>query len=151
MKEVWICESNYPRTRWTFALHFSSTFLIRIPPCVFDMRCNSALFVALFLFTWSCIEFEASYVNCEDLYQCGRMSFKKFNPAVEVSWLSVFITQINPLISINPVNFSIGAGINTASDTFFFIVVNDISSLDDRQLKYQTFQSLAEIPFLPVF
>ncbi|XP_015756429.1 PREDICTED: M-phase phosphoprotein 6-like [Acropora digitifera] len=31
----------------------------------------------------SCIEFEASYVNCEDLYQCGRMSFKKFNPAVE--------------------------------------------------------------------
>jgi hypothetical protein len=31
------------------------------------------------------IEYETSYVVCEDLVPTGRMSFKKFNPAVEVS------------------------------------------------------------------
>ncbi|KAL9974112.1 hypothetical protein ACROYT_G011113 [Oculina patagonica] len=31
----------------------------------------------------SCIEFEPSYVKCEELYPSGRMSFKNFNPAVE--------------------------------------------------------------------
>ncbi|XP_020614833.1 M-phase phosphoprotein 6-like [Orbicella faveolata] len=33
----------------------------------------------------SCIEFEPSYVKCEELYPSGRMSFKNFNPTVEVS------------------------------------------------------------------
>lgn len=31
----------------------------------------------------SCIEFEASYTRCEDLYPSGRMSFKNFNPTIE--------------------------------------------------------------------
>ncbi|XP_020614898.1 M-phase phosphoprotein 6-like [Orbicella faveolata] len=31
----------------------------------------------------SCIEFEPSYVKCEELYPSGRMSFKNFNPTVE--------------------------------------------------------------------
>lgn len=31
----------------------------------------------------SCIEFEPSYVKCDNLYPSGRMSFKNFNPAVE--------------------------------------------------------------------
>ncbi|XP_058946576.1 M-phase phosphoprotein 6 [Pocillopora verrucosa] len=31
----------------------------------------------------SCIEFEPSYVQCEELYPNGRMSFKNFNPTVE--------------------------------------------------------------------
>lgn len=30
-----------------------------------------------------CVEFEPSYVICEQLYRNGRMSFKNFNPAVE--------------------------------------------------------------------
>ncbi|CAH3172367.1 unnamed protein product [Porites lobata] len=29
------------------------------------------------------IEFEPSYAKCEDLYPCGRMSFRNFNPTVE--------------------------------------------------------------------
>ena len=32
----------------------------------------------------SCIEFEPSYVKCEELFTSGRMSFKNFNPTVEV-------------------------------------------------------------------
>jgi hypothetical protein len=31
------------------------------------------------------IEYEPSYVVCENLVPTGRMSFKKFNPAIEVS------------------------------------------------------------------
>ena len=39
----------------------------------------------------SCIEFEPSYVQCEELYPNGRMSFKNFNPTVEVSLFHIYI------------------------------------------------------------
>ena len=46
------------------------------------------IYVYMYAFLRSRIEFEPSYVKCEDLYPSGRMSFKNFNPTVEVSILS---------------------------------------------------------------
>ena len=41
--------------------------------------------IDIYVFLGSRIEFEPSFVKCEDLYPSGRMSFKNFNPTVEVS------------------------------------------------------------------
>ena len=46
-------------------------------------------------FVRSRIEFEPSYVKCEELYPSGRMSFKNFNPTVEVSLCNSIPVTIN--------------------------------------------------------
>ena len=43
------------------------------------------ILMMIFYYFRRCIEFEPSYVKCEELYPSGRMSFKNFNPTVEVS------------------------------------------------------------------
>lgn len=54
------------------------------------------------------IEFEPSYAKCEDLYPCGRMSFRNFNPTVEVSLILDNIIIVVHFPSIFPVfNYSI--------------------------------------------
>lgn len=53
-----------------------------------NSRIKNIIDVYMYAFLRSRIEFEPSYAKCEDLYPSGRMSFKNFNPTVEVSILS---------------------------------------------------------------